>query len=127
MIDCFFKLDFELVYSLSVSRRFVLSAVEYYPAVGLCEKFDMLTDLYYQVNSVVNISGLKTVDDVYIKHYLDSAYHWDKFSVLYYVFVELAHELARDGYIAVDKLERRLDGKCFAEERGKSAASAAFI
>ena len=28
------------------------------------EKFDMLTDLYYQVNSVVNISGLKTVDDV---------------------------------------------------------------
>ncbi|MCX4314262.1 MAG: 16S rRNA (guanine(527)-N(7))-methyltransferase RsmG [Clostridia bacterium] len=44
------------------------------------EKFDMLTDLYYQVNSVVNISGLKTVDDVYIKHYLDSAYHWDKFS-----------------------------------------------
>lgn len=44
------------------------------------DKFDKLTDLYFQVNSVVNISGLKTVDDIYIKHYLDSAYPQDKFA-----------------------------------------------
>lgn len=44
------------------------------------DKFDKLTDLYFQVNSVVNISGLKTIDDIYIKHYLDSAYPLDEFS-----------------------------------------------
>ena len=38
----------------------------------LIDTFDRLTEIYYQVNSVVNISALKEIDDVYIKHYLDS-------------------------------------------------------
>ena len=36
----------------------------------LIDTFDRLTEIYYQVNSVVNISALKEIDDVYIKHYL---------------------------------------------------------
>ena len=38
----------------------------------LIDKFDKLTDIYYQVNSIINISAIKDIDDVYIKHYLDS-------------------------------------------------------
>lgn len=38
------------------------------------ETFDALTSLYFQVNSIINISALRTVDDVYIKHYLDSVF-----------------------------------------------------
>ncbi|MCH5350693.1 MAG: class I SAM-dependent methyltransferase [Clostridiales bacterium] len=45
----------------------------------LIDDFDKITDLYFQVNSVVNISALKTIDDIYIKHYLDSIYPYDLF------------------------------------------------
>lgn len=38
----------------------------------LIKKFDALTEIYMQVNAVINISALKTPDDIYIKHYLDS-------------------------------------------------------
>ena len=46
----------------------------------IIDTFDRITDLYMQVNSVINISGLKTFDDIYIKHYLDSIYPCDLFS-----------------------------------------------
>ncbi len=36
------------------------------------EKFDSLTKLYCEVNSIINISALKNADDIYVKHYLDS-------------------------------------------------------
>lgn len=36
--------------------------------------FDRLTELYTRVNSQINISALRTQDDIYIKHYLDSVY-----------------------------------------------------
>ena len=45
----------------------------------LIETFDKITDLYMQVNSVINISALKSVDDIYIKHYLDSVYPYELF------------------------------------------------
>lgn len=48
-------------------------------ADDLIKKFDILTDLYSQVNSVVNISAIKSVDDIYIKHYLDSLYPYEHF------------------------------------------------
>lgn len=40
----------------------------------LIQKFDILTDLYFQVNSVINISAIREIDDIYVKHYLDSIY-----------------------------------------------------
>ncbi len=36
------------------------------------DKFDAITALYLDFNAVINISALKTYDDIYIKHYLDS-------------------------------------------------------
>lgn len=42
--------------------------------------FDKLTSIYYEVNAVVNISAIKTVDDIYIKHYLDSIVPYKRFS-----------------------------------------------
>lgn len=36
------------------------------------DQFDKLTELYLKINSVINISALKSFDDIYIKHYLDS-------------------------------------------------------
>lgn len=45
----------------------------------LIDTFDKLTDIYYQVNSIVNISAIKDVDDVYIKHYLDSIFPYEHF------------------------------------------------
>lgn len=45
---------------------------EFENADELLQKFDDLTAMYFEVNSVINISALRTVDDVYIKHYLDS-------------------------------------------------------
>lgn len=41
--------------------------------------FDKLTDIYLQVLSVINISAIKEVDDIYIKHYLDSVYPYKYF------------------------------------------------
>ena len=38
------------------------------------DKFDTLTELYMRVNEVINISALRTFDDIYIKHYLDSVF-----------------------------------------------------
>lgn len=46
----------------------------------LTEKFDRLTELYFEVNAVINISALRNVDDVYLKHYLDSLYPYKHFS-----------------------------------------------
>lgn len=40
--------------------------------VSLLQTFDALTKLYLEVNSVINISALRTLDDIYLKHYLDS-------------------------------------------------------
>lgn len=47
---------------------------EFENAQDLVKKFDRLTELYFEVNSVINISALRTVDDVFIKHFLDSIY-----------------------------------------------------
>ena len=41
--------------------------------------FDKLTALYLKISAVVNISALKTLDDIYIKHYLDSVYPYKYF------------------------------------------------
>lgn len=43
------------------------------------QKFELLTKLYFEVNSVINISALRTEGDVYIKHYLDSIYPYKHF------------------------------------------------
>lgn len=40
----------------------------------LLGKFEKLTDIYNEVNSVINISALREQSDIYIKHYLDSIY-----------------------------------------------------
>lgn len=48
-------------------------------SVDLIDKFDKLTELYTDFNSVVNISALKEPNDVYIKHYLDSIYPYKHF------------------------------------------------
>ncbi len=45
----------------------------------LIDVFDNITDLYMQVNSIINISAIKTVDDIYVKHYLDSIYPYELF------------------------------------------------
>ncbi|MDE7464114.1 MAG: 16S rRNA (guanine(527)-N(7))-methyltransferase RsmG [Clostridiales bacterium] len=55
-------------------------SAEFENAAELIEKFDRLTELYFEVNAVINISALRTVDDVYIKHYLDSLYPYKHFS-----------------------------------------------
>lgn len=47
---------------------------------ALINKFEALTKLYFEVNSVINISAIRTEDDVYIKHYLDSIYPYKHFS-----------------------------------------------
>ena len=46
---------------------------------GITETFDALTELYLNVNSVINISSLKSFDDIYIKHYLDSVFPYRSF------------------------------------------------
>lgn len=52
---------------------------EFDNADGLLDKFDRLTELYFEVNSVINISAMRTVDDIYVKHYLDSVYPYKYF------------------------------------------------
>lgn len=42
--------------------------------------FDQITEHYLAVNEVINISALKTFDDIYIKHYLDSIFPYKFFS-----------------------------------------------
>lgn len=39
---------------------------------GLIDKFDKLTEIYLSVNDVINISAIRDLDGIYIKHYLDS-------------------------------------------------------
>ncbi len=46
----------------------------------LIGKFEALTKLYFEVNSVINISAIRNESDVYIKHYLDSIYPYAYFS-----------------------------------------------
>lgn len=46
----------------------------------LSEAFDTLTELYLDVCSKINISAIKDVDDIYIKHYLDSVYPYEHFT-----------------------------------------------
>lgn len=47
---------------------------------GVIEKFDKITELYNEVNAVINISAIKDADGIYIKHYLDSIYPHKYFS-----------------------------------------------
>ena len=47
---------------------------------SLPKKFENLTKLYFEVNSVINISAIRTESDVYLKHYLDSIYPYKFFS-----------------------------------------------
>lgn len=46
---------------------------------SLLDKFDKLTELYCDINSAVNISALRNIDDIYIKHYLDSVHPYNYF------------------------------------------------
>ena len=46
----------------------------------LPNKFETLTKLYFEVNSVINISAIRNESDVYFKHYLDSIYPYKHFS-----------------------------------------------
>ena len=46
----------------------------------MLEKFDKLTEMYLEVLAVTNISAIKEIDDIYIKHYLDSIYPYKYFS-----------------------------------------------
>lgn len=46
---------------------------------ALMQKFEKLTELYFSVNAVINISALRNEDDVYIKHYLDALYPYKHF------------------------------------------------
>ena len=48
-------------------------------ANDLKKKFKKLTELYFSVNAVINISALRNEDDVYIKHYLDALYPYKHF------------------------------------------------
>ena len=61
-----------------IFARFIRN--EFDDSKSILEKFDILTKLYFEINSIVNISALRTVDDVYIKHYLDSIYPHKYFS-----------------------------------------------
>ena len=47
---------------------------------ALSARFETLTKLYFEVNSVINISAIRNESDVYIKHYLDSVYPYKYFS-----------------------------------------------
>lgn len=53
----------------AILRDFIISSTG---SDAPIEKFDLLTKLYCEVNSVINISALKKADDIYVKHYLDS-------------------------------------------------------
>lgn len=60
----------------SAGRRIFLEFLQsnFENSQKLIQKFDRLTELYFEVNSMINISALRTVDDVFIKHFLDSLY-----------------------------------------------------
>lgn len=66
----------------SSSGREILSRFlsEHFKANELISVFDDITALYKQVNSVINISSLRTDDDIYIKHYLDSIIPYNYFT-----------------------------------------------
>ena len=60
-------------------KRIFLSFLQQNSKQDVAEKFELLTKLYFEVNSVINISALRTENDVYIKHYLDSIYPYKYF------------------------------------------------
>lgn len=47
---------------------------------SLPEKFQKLTELYFEFNAKINISAIREVGAVYIKHYLDSIYPYSYFN-----------------------------------------------
>lgn len=53
---------------------------ENFDSAELKTKFDVLAELYFQVNSVINISAIRNIDDFYTKHLLDSLYPYKLFS-----------------------------------------------
>ncbi|MDE6200649.1 MAG: 16S rRNA (guanine(527)-N(7))-methyltransferase RsmG [Clostridiales bacterium] len=63
-------------YGKTVFSEFLL---ENFGDGALINKFETLTTLYFEVNSVINISAIRTESDVYIKHYLDSIYPYKYF------------------------------------------------
>lgn len=70
------KTELEASYGRKIFLKYLTQEVK---KPELIEIFDGMTDLYVQVNSIINISALKTVDDIYVKHYLDSIYPYNRF------------------------------------------------
>lgn len=70
------KSQLETSYGRKIFLRYLTQEVK---KPELIDVFDSMTDLYMQVNSIINISALKSVDDIYIKHYLDSVYPYKLF------------------------------------------------
>ena len=64
----------------SDGKQIFLSFLKQNFSSDFSEKFELLTKLYFEVNSVINISALRTESDVYIKHYLDSIYPYKHFT-----------------------------------------------
>ncbi|MCH5158385.1 MAG: 16S rRNA (guanine(527)-N(7))-methyltransferase RsmG [Clostridiales bacterium] len=65
----------------SHGRKILLNFLtEKVKAPELIDDFDNITNIYLQVNAVVNISAIKSIDDIYIKHYLDSIYPYELFT-----------------------------------------------
>ena len=63
-------LDGKQIFTSFLQRNFELDYTQ---------KFELLTKLYFEVNSVINISALRTENDVYIKQYMDSIYPYKYF------------------------------------------------
>lgn len=65
----------------SDGRRLLLKYLEEnFGSANLIDVFDSLTELYYSVNNVINISAIKDLDEIYVKHYLDSIMPYEYFS-----------------------------------------------
>ena len=77
------KIDIDIKSELEKSsgRKIFIDFIksEFENSTDLVKKFDKLTELYFEVNSVINISALRTVDDVFIKHLFDSLYPYREF------------------------------------------------
>ncbi|MDE7164026.1 MAG: 16S rRNA (guanine(527)-N(7))-methyltransferase RsmG [Clostridiales bacterium] len=61
-------------------RAFIEFLQQNFDNSTLPNKFETLTRLYFEVNSVINISAIRNESDVYFKHYLDSIYPYKHFS-----------------------------------------------
>lgn len=64
----------------SILFEYLLNKFDETRACEFIEKFDDLTVIYNEINSVINISAIKSPDEIYIKHYLDSVYPYSYFS-----------------------------------------------